>query len=46
MNYSVKVGWETVYVDLDPENNQISTIGTLSTTTFNEYMPVGLPDSV
>lgn len=46
VNYSVKVGWETVYADLDPENNQISTIGTISTTTFKEYMPVKSPHLV
>ena len=39
-NYSVKVGWETVYADLDPENNELSTIGTVSVSTFKEYMPV------
>jgi polynucleotide 5'-kinase involved in rRNA processing len=39
-NYSAKIGWETVYVDLDPENNEISALGTISAATFNEYMPV------
>lgn len=45
-NYSVKVGWETVYADLDPENNELSTLGTMSVTTFKEYMPVVYPKVV
>lgn len=39
-NYSVKIGWESVFVDLDPENNEISPLGTIGAATFNEYMPV------
>lgn len=45
-NYSAKVGWETVLMDLDPENNEISALGTISAATFNEYLPVGSFDPV
>lgn len=40
VNYSVKLGWETMYLDLDPQNNEIAPIGTVAAASFSEYMPV------
>ena len=40
-NYSVKVGWDTIFMDLDPENGEISPLGTIGAASFHEYMTVG-----
>ena len=40
LNYSVKLGWETIFADLDSQANEISPIGTLAAASFSEYMSV------
>lgn len=37
-NYSVKLGWETIFADLDPENPELSPVGTIAAASFSEYM--------
>lgn len=39
MNYSVKLGWKTIFCDLDPMGNEFGSYGTLTASVLDKYMP-------
>lgn len=39
-NYTVKLGWPTLFADLDPDSNEFALTGSISVSTLTEYMGV------
>ena len=44
LNYSVKIGWQTCYVDLDIDNNDIACCSAIAAGCFSEYIPYDCND--
>jgi polyribonucleotide 5'-hydroxyl-kinase len=44
INYSLKLGWNTVYTDLDTLNNEFGSYGTIQSCVLDKYMPYDFKD--